>query len=95
MPNMVYFIDPDGTVIYRHNWGNPEELESVLKYLSLINTNQYASTLELKPWSYDTNVEMFKTVGRGGWDAIWDLSKAIPSVVWMHLKSDYVNSRKK
>jgi hypothetical protein len=31
---------------------------------------------------------MFKTVGRAGWDAIWDLVKFIPAVVWMHIKAD-------
>jgi peroxiredoxin len=89
MPNMVYVIAPDGEVVYRHNWGNPEELDKVLANRSLRITREHATTWEMKPWSYRTTVELFKTVGRGGRDAIWDLVKAMPSVIWAHLKADF------
>ncbi len=88
MPNIIYVINPDGEVIYRHNWGNAEELDLVLENREQRYTNEYASTWELQPFGYNTTIQLFKSVGRGGWDAIWDLVKSMPSIVWEHLKTD-------
>jgi hypothetical protein len=88
LPNMIYVIDPHGRVIYRHDWAVPDELETVLAHRDKIYLNEHANTFELKPLDLKTNIHMFKSVLRGGWDAVWDLVKAIPRFMPIHLKVD-------
>jgi len=88
MPNMVYVINPEGRVVYRHDWTVPEELERVLAERERIHAGEHAYTGELKAFGPRTNWHLFKTVGRGGWDAIWDLVKVLPLFLVEHLKVD-------
>jgi iodothyronine deiodinase-like protein len=88
LPNIVYVIDPEGTVVYRHDWGVVEELDAVLSQREQLGCSDHANTWALKPFSWETNKQLFKTVGRGGWDAIWDLVKVMPLFLLVHLKVD-------
>ena len=88
MPNMVYVIDPEGRVAYRHDWAVVDELDRVLATHQADGFGEHANTWQLRPFSWDTNKELFKTVGRGGGDAIVDLVKAIPFFMWEHMKAD-------
>jgi len=38
---------------------------------------------------------MIPVVLRGGWDAFWDISIALPMIILAHLKADWQNLKKK
>ena len=88
MPNMLYVIDPDGKVVYRHDWTLVDEVDRVLRNRDQPYTNEHAFSGELHAFGPKTTWHLFKTVGRGGWDAIWDLVRAMPVFLVRHLKVD-------
>lgn len=90
MPNMVYVVDPAGTVVYRHDWTVPAELERVLatREPGHVVPGEHAYTADLKAFGPKTNYWMFRTVARGGLDALWDLVKVLPLFLVEHLRVD-------
>jgi len=92
---IVYVIDPQGKVIYRHDWTVVEELADVLQHRDKLYPNEHAYTSELKVMNFRTNYELIKTVGRGGWNAIWDLVRGLPGFVIEHIKVDMFYRRQR
>ena len=89
LPNMVYIIDPDGRIIYRSDWAFPKRIDKILQNRNKINTNEHVQIITAAPWI------MIPVVLRGGWDALWDISIALPTIIVAHLKADLQNLKKK
>lgn len=89
LPNMVYVINPDGKVIYRCDWSFPKLIRRVLLARDHIHTDEHVQIITAAPWI------MIPVVLRGGWDALWDISIALPFITWAHLKADWANFQKK
>ena len=89
LPNMVYIIDPDGRIIYRSDWAFPKRIDKILQNRDKINTNEHVQIITAAPWI------MIPVVLRGGWDALWDISIALPTIIVAHLKADFQNLKKK
>lgn len=89
LPNMVYIIDPDGRIIYRSDWAFPKRIDKILQNRNKINTDEHVQIITAAPWI------MIPVVLRGGWDALWDISIALPTIIVAHLKADFQNLKKK
>ena len=89
LPNMVYIIDPDGRIIYRSDWAFPKRIDKILQNRDKINTNEHVQIITAAPWI------MIPVVLRGGWDALWDISIALPTIIVAHLKADFQNLKKR
>ncbi len=89
LPNMVYVIDPRGRVVYRCDWAFPKNIDRVLAHRPDIDTREHVQIVTAAPWI------MVPVVLRGGWDALWDLTIALPYLVWAHLVVDWRNLKRK
>ena len=89
LPNMVYIIDPNGRIIYRSDWAFPKRIEKILQNRDEANTDEHVQIITAAPWI------MVPVVLRGGWDALWDISIALPAIIIAHLKADFQNLKKK
>jgi len=89
LPNMVYIINPDGRIIYRSDWAFPKRIEKVLENRGQIDKDEHVQIITAAPWI------MVPVVLRGGWDALWDISIALPMIVLAHLRADWQNFKNK
>lgn len=81
-PNMVYIIDPEGTVVYRCDWSFAKKIDAVLQNRPEINDQERVVIITAAPWI------MIPVTLKGGWDALWDLVIELPGVIIGHLKVD-------
>jgi len=81
-PNMAYVVNPDGKVIYRCDWSYAHLIEGVLKERDKFHTNERKKIITAWPWI------MIPVILKGGWDALFDQCKALPLILWGHLKLD-------
>lgn len=89
MPNMVYVVNPEGTVIYRCDWAFTNRIEKVLNERDKLDTEERVRIVGAAPW-----ITVPVTL-KGGWDALWDLAIAMPRIFWAHLKVDIAEMRRK
>jgi hypothetical protein len=89
LPNMVYIVNPEGKVIYRCDWAFPKLVRRVLLARDHLHTEEHVQIITAAPWI------MIPVVLRGGWDALWDISIALPFIAWAHVKVDWANFKKK
>lgn len=82
MPNMVYIVNPDGKVIYRCDWSFAKRIDKVLQDRASLHTEEHVRIVGAAPWI------TVPVCLKGGWDALWDLAKAMPFIAWAHLKQD-------
>ncbi len=81
-PNMVYVINPQGEVVYRCDWAFPHLIDKVLQNRPKLNFVERIRIVSAAPWI------MVPVTLKGGWDALWDILIALPSILWAHLKVD-------
>ena len=82
MPNMVYIVKPGGEVIYRCDWSFAKNIDKVLQERDRLHRKEHVRIVGAAPWI------TVPVCLKGGWDALWDLAKAMPFIVWAHLKQD-------
>ncbi len=82
MPNMVYIVKPGGEVIYRCDWSFAKNIDKVLQERDRLHTEEHVRIVGAAPWI------TVPVCLKGGWDALWDLAKAMPFIAWAHLKQD-------
>jgi peroxiredoxin len=82
MPNMVYIVNPEGKVIYRCDWSFAKRIDQVLADRDTLHTEEHVRIVGAAPWI------TVPVCLKGGWDALWDLAKAMPFIAWAHLKQD-------
>ena len=66
-----------------------EQIDKILENRDKINTDEHVQIITAAPWI------MIPVVLRGGWNALWDISVALPMIVIAHLKADWQNIKKK
>lgn len=81
-PNMIYIIDPEGTVVYRCDWSFAKKIDQILQNRPEINHNERIQIITAAPWI------MVPVTLKGGWDALWDLVIELPGVIIGHLMVD-------
>ena len=80
MPNSVFVIAPDGTVLYRTMWNNAEKLAPILDALA---RERSVASEDLKPDPPFTPAAM-RTLLIGGWTALLDFWKGLIPLVGKH-----------
>lgn len=92
LPNLVYVIYPQGKVIFRGDWNNPEKLKEVLHS---IDQNKIFTREHFEPAKPNPAV-VIKALSKGGFIAIWDFIINIPGLLRLHKKADekYQNDNK-
>ncbi len=86
---MVYVIAPDGRVIYRCDWAFVDRIARVRASRDRINRDEHVQIFGAPPWI------MVPVTLRGGWNALWDMLVAIPSIFLAHIKTDVAKFREK
>ncbi len=82
MPNSIYVIDPDGTILFRSIWNNADEMDAIL---AAVAKGQKVVSRELKavpPFSFGA----VRTLFMGGIVAVWDFVRGLPRLVANHKK---------
>ena len=82
MPNSIYVIDTDGTILFRSIWNNADDMDGILA--ALVRGDKIVSR-ELKavpPFS----VGAVRTLFMGGVVAVWDFARGLPRLVANHKK---------
>ena len=82
MPNSIYVIDTDGTILFRSVWNNADDMDGILA--ALVRGDKIVSR-ELKavpPFS----VGAVRTLFMGGVVAVWDFARGLPRLVSNHKK---------
>ena len=82
MPNSVFVIAPDGTVIYRTMWNNPDKLDPILGEIA---RGQSVEADDLKPVP-PFSLHATRTLLVGGWWALWDFYAGLVGLVGKHKK---------
>ncbi|MEE8601671.1 deiodinase-like protein [Euzebya tangerina] len=80
MPNSIFVIDPDGTILFRSIWNNAEEMDDIL---GAVADGQPVQSRELKavpPFSLGA----VRTLLMGGIVAVWDFVRGLPRLVGNH-----------
>ena len=80
MPNMVYVIDRDGTVLFRANWNDFDKIKEVLATVPehKVYTRDRYEIIKPNP------VTAIRTLLIGGWDAFIDFFKNLPQLMAQH-----------
>jgi len=80
MPNMVYVIDRDGTVLFRANWNDFHKMKEVLSTVTehKVYTQDRYEIIKPNP------LTAIRTLLIGGWDALVDFFKNLPKLLAQH-----------
>jgi hypothetical protein len=82
LPNMVYVIDPAGTVVFRGAWNNVGVLTQVLDRLA---GGRAPTGLRMAFRPVAPGV-LLRVLRRAGWDAVLDFVRALPRLAATHLR---------
>ncbi|MEO1668550.1 MAG: deiodinase-like protein [Chloroflexota bacterium] len=80
MPNSIYVIDPDGTILYRSIWNNAPEIEAVLGQIA---QGQQVISRDLNPVP-PFSIGAIRTLLMGGFVALWDFAIGLPRLIANH-----------
>ncbi len=76
LPNMVYVLDPEGRVLFRADWNDPQAVEEVLRRLQAGDPvdNVQPRFRPVPPWI------LLRVLRRGGPDAVGDFLRHLPAL---------------
>lgn len=83
MPNSIYVIDTDGTILFRSIWNNTDEIEAVLAKVSRRERVVSEDMRPIPPFG----VGGVKTLFMGGFVAFRDFVVGLPRLLRMHRKA--------
>lgn len=86
MPNIVYIINPEGIVHYRCNWATIDGVREALTDREHVHTDENADMLKL--WRERDTMNSLRTMWTGGFVALWDFAKAVPTLLRRHQVAD-------
>lgn len=86
MPNIVYIINPEGIVHYRCNWATIDGIREALTDREHVHTDENADMLKL--WRERDTLNSLRTMWTGGFIALWDFAKAVPTLLRRHQVAD-------
>ncbi|NJN15435.1 MAG: redoxin domain-containing protein [Oscillochloris sp.] len=82
MPNSIYVIAPDGTILFRSIWNNPPEIAAALGQIAHGHRVASRDFKPIPPFA----IGAVRTLLRGGLVALWDLAVGLPRLVFNHKK---------
>lgn len=82
LPNMLYILDVDRTILFRTTWNNTTRIESVLE---AVNARKPIQPGDFKPAS-PTPFKALRTLLFGGLRAVYDFIVELPRLLRMHAK---------
>jgi peroxiredoxin len=82
LPNMVFIIDTNRTVIYKDEWNNAKALQKAMYGFRTTKKALQQKWTMLPLPSIPIEYKVFK---RTGWDAGFDFMKALPRLLFSHL----------
>lgn len=82
MPNAIYVIAPDGTILFRSIWNNTPQIAAVLDQIAHGRTVASRDFKAVPPFS----IGAIRTLLRGGVVALWDFAVGLPRLVSNHKK---------
>lgn len=80
MPNSIFVIDPDGTILFRSIWNNAPEMEAVLASVAHGEPVESRELKAVPPFSLGA----VRTLLMGGVVALWDFVRGLPRLVGNH-----------
>ena len=80
MPNTVHLIDPQGTVVFRAMWNDPDAVANALR-LMRAGQNPGSVPARFRPAGVPT---LLRVLHRAGRQALWDFAKVSGKLVWAH-----------
>lgn len=83
MPNSIFIIDTDGTILFRSIWNNTNEVEAVLKCIA---AEQHVNSVDMHPIP-PFGANGIRTLALGGWVAFRDFIVELPKLLFMHRKA--------
>ncbi len=84
LPDMIYIIAPDGTVVFRGKWNNAKTIRKVLQ--KLVNGESIEGMRS--PFRIPSMKANIGAVMPAGLVAVFDLMVCAPTVMWVHLKEE-------
>lgn len=87
LPDVLYVFAPDGRVLYRCNWANPERLAEVLA------APERARRTERFEPEMKGLVLTVRVLLRAGWDALIDFGRELPRLLWRQRQINRRSSR--
>ena len=90
LPNMVYIINAEGTVIFRSIWANYKDVEMVLSD----DSNKVHHGEQDEP-SNPPFFLLIRVMLRAGWNALWDIIVSLPQMKRARKKSEELRSTDK
>ncbi len=84
LPNSVYVIDTDGTILFTKSWNNTDYLEPVLENIKNKKSTNELKFRPAKPGLYQSYVTLYK---KGGKVSLFDFIKDLPKLLWKHYKA--------
>jgi len=84
LPDMVYIIAPDGTVVFRGKWNNAK---AIRKILSKLANNESIKGMR-SPFRIPPLAANIRAVSPAGFGAVLDLMVCAPKIMWVHLKEE-------
>lgn len=85
LPNMVYVIDTDETILFRGDWNNIEKLKEVLQ---TVGTGKVFTQDHFAPTKPNPKI-IYKAFGEAGFFvAFWDFITGLPELMRQHRKAD-------
>ncbi len=82
MPNSLFVIDTDGTVVFRSVWNNTNELDAVLTDIA---NGKRVEISDMKP--VPPGLRGPATLVLGGWVAVWDFFRGLPELLAKHRRA--------
>jgi len=82
MPNSIFVIAPDGTILFRSIWNNADDMDAILGAIARGEPVQSRELKAVPPFS----IRAVGTLFMGGVVAIWDFARGLRRLVANHKK---------
>lgn len=84
LPNSVYVIDTDGTILFTRAWNNSDYLEPILEHIRDKKSTKDLKFRPAKPGLYQSYITLYK---KGGKVSLTDFLRDLPGLLWKHYKA--------
>ena len=83
MPNSIFVIAPDGTILFRSIWNNAAEMDAILGEIAAGRTVTARDFKPVPPFS----LRAARTLAYGGAVALWDFLRGLAPLIGNHKKA--------
>jgi peroxiredoxin len=83
LPNMVFIIDKTGKIMFRGDWNIVKMVQQAIDEFKVSQKPVQPKWIMMPPPNIRIEYHNYK---RAGWNALWDLIKSTPGLMFSHLK---------